>query len=182
MEEMLRCLGRGVVAGWLAAVLALAIVLIRATLVPEVAATTSGLAFPVPDAERRDLLGSFDEARGERTHAAVDIRALRGARVVAVRAGTIARLGSGGNAGLSIDLLGGDGRHCYFYAHLGGLAPGLREGLRVERGATLGSVGTSGNAAPDAPHLHFAIRRLDPGQGCWDGEPLDPAPLLRVDP
>jgi murein DD-endopeptidase MepM/ murein hydrolase activator NlpD len=101
--------------------------------------------------------------------------------VIAARAGTVVRLGSGGNAGLSIDLLAVDGLHCDFYAHLDELSPALTEGVPVERGQTLGIVGTTGNAAADAPHLHFAVRRLAPGQSCWEGDPIDPVPLLRHD-
>jgi murein DD-endopeptidase MepM/ murein hydrolase activator NlpD len=180
MNEVLRSLMRGIAVGWLIAVLTLAAVMLRGLGAGDPAPSSPGLlAFPVPDAPRVVLDDGFGEARGDRRHEAVDIPAPRGSRVVAVSDGIVARLGQGGEAGLSIDLLGAAGRHCFFYAHLDERSAGLVEGARVERGQELGRVGTTGNAAQDAPHLHFAVRRLSPGQGCWEGYPVDPAPLLR---
>jgi murein DD-endopeptidase MepM/ murein hydrolase activator NlpD len=69
-------------------------------------------------------------------------------------------------------------RYCYYYAHLERRAAGLKEGDRVRRGDVIGFVGTSGNAPPDTPHLHFAIYRLGPERRWWQGVPLDPYPLL----
>jgi len=181
MREILQGLGRGVVAGGLAAALALGAVLVRSAVGAAGLDASSGLAFPVPEAPRRDLRGGFEESRGDHRHEAVDIGAPRGARVIAASAGRVARLGSGGTAGLSVELIAADGLHCYFYAHLDAVSPALAEGSEVERGQTLGVVGTTGNAPADAPHLHFAVRRLAPGDGCGDGVPVDPAPLLRAD-
>ena len=42
----------------------------------------------------------------------------------------------------------------------------------------IGFVGTSGNAPPNAPHLHFAIARLTAPGRWWKSEPIDPYPLL----
>ena len=39
-------------------------------------------------------------------------------------------------------------------------------------------VGSTGNASPDAPHLHFAIFALGPERRWWQGAPLDPLPFL----
>jgi murein DD-endopeptidase MepM/ murein hydrolase activator NlpD len=50
--------------------------------------------------------------------------------------------------------------------------PGLREGDEVRKGEVIGYVGSTGNAPPDAPHLHFAITR--------QGEPIDPYDELVV--
>jgi murein DD-endopeptidase MepM/ murein hydrolase activator NlpD len=49
----------------------------------------------------------------------------------------------------------------------------------VERGETIGYVGTTGNAPPGTPHLHFAILRLGPERQWWEGEPIDPYLVLR---
>ena len=37
---------------------------------------------------------------------------------------------------------------------------GLHEGQAVKKGDRLGYVGTSGNAPPNTPHLHFTIFKL----------------------
>ena len=71
------------------------------------------------------------------------------------------------------------GTFCYYYAHLDGYAPGLAQGDTVERGQTIGYVGSTGNASPDAPHLPFAIFRLGPERRWWEGEPVDPFLVLR---
>ncbi len=57
-------------------------------------------------------------------------------------------------------------------------------GTRAERtpageaGQLLGYVGSTGNASASAPHLHFAIARLDTDRAWWKGDPINPYPLL----
>jgi murein DD-endopeptidase MepM/ murein hydrolase activator NlpD len=46
--------------------------------------------------------------------------------------------------------------------------------VQVRRGELLGTVGSSGNADPAAPHLHFAIFRVEPGQKWYGGTALNP--------
>ena len=55
-----------------------------------------------------------------------------------------------------------DRRTIHYYAHLQAYAPGLAEGQAVRRGQRLGTVGSTGNADPAAPHLHFAVLRIAP--------------------
>jgi len=74
------------------------------------------------------------------------------------------------------------GRYAYYYAHLDRYAKGLADGNEVRRGEVIGYVGSSGNAAPGAPHLHFAIFRLGPKREWWKGEAVDPFPYLTAFP
>jgi len=52
--------------------------------------------------------------------------------------------------------------------------------MRVDKGDTIGYVGTTGNAPANTPHLHFAIALADEDKRWWKGTPLDPLPLLRL--
>jgi len=138
-----------------------------------------GLEFPVAGAPRA-LTDSFDDPRGvARRHHAVDIMAPRGSPVRAVDAGTIVKLASGGAGGTTIYQFDATEAYCYYYAHLQGYAPGVHEGQKVTRGEVIGYVGTTGNAPANAPHLHFAISRLDERKEWWGGTPVNPYPLLR---
>lgn len=47
------------------------------------------------------------------------------------------------------------------------------------RGQVIGYVGSTGNADPSAPHLHFGIFRLGPEKQWWKGQLLDPYPALK---
>jgi len=71
----------------------------------------------------------------------------------------------------------GDASYAYYYAHLDRYAEGLHEGQAVRRGDRLGYVGTSGNAPPNTPHLHFTIFKLLPAKHWWEGTPINPYPL-----
>jgi murein DD-endopeptidase MepM/ murein hydrolase activator NlpD len=67
----------------------------------------------------------------------------------------------------------------YYYAHLDRYADGLHEGQHVRRGAVIGYVGSTGNAAEDAPHLHFAIFQLNADRKWWEGTPINPYHVFR---
>ena len=55
----------------------------------------------------------------------------------------------------------------------------IAEGGEVIRyGQVIGYVGSTGNASPDAPHLHFAIFVLGPEKRWWEGIAINPYPLL----
>jgi murein DD-endopeptidase MepM/ murein hydrolase activator NlpD len=132
------------------------------------------LLLPVEGASRATLVPSFRQSRGTRVHEALDIIAPRGTRVLAVEAGTIAKLFTSRFGGLTVYQFDPSGRFAYYYAHLDGYAAGLAEGQTVARGQVLGYVGSTGNAAPDAPHLHFGVFRLGPERRWWQGEAIDP--------
>jgi peptidoglycan LD-endopeptidase LytH len=139
-----------------------------------------GLEFPVEGLDRAELRDTFSDTRGQgRSHEALDIMAPRGTPVRAVEDGTIAKLfESRGGGGLTIYQFDPSETFCYYYAHLDGYAPGIREGQTVRRGQVIGYVGSTGNASPDAPHLHFTIFQLTPERKWWKGEPLNPYPVF----
>jgi murein DD-endopeptidase MepM/ murein hydrolase activator NlpD len=65
------------------------------------------------------------------------------------------------------------------YGHLDAYQPGLAEGQPLRRGQPIGIVGTTGNASPTVPHLHFAIASSSDVKVWWKGAPVNPYPLLR---
>jgi peptidoglycan LD-endopeptidase LytH len=144
-----------------------------------VAARDRDLAMPVDGVDREDLRDTFSEARGGRIHEALDILAPRGTPVRAVRDGHIEKLFTSKAGGLTIYQFEPSGTYAYYYAHLDRYAPDLEEGQQVDKGDVIGYVGSTGNASPDAPHLHFAIFRLTPERQWWKGEPINPYPLLK---
>lgn len=137
------------------------------------------LAIPVIGVTAAELRQDFTDNRsGGRTHGALDIRAPRGTPVVAAVDGTIKKLFTSRAGGLTIYQYDVATERCYYYAHLDGYAPGIREGKVVAQGDTIGYVGITGNAPVGTPHLHFAITILTPTKEWWKGEVLDPYPLL----
>lgn len=137
------------------------------------------ILFPVPGVSPKAMADSFHEARGARTHHAVDILAPRNSEVVAVADGTIARMMTSAAGGIAVYQWNADATLVYYYAHLEGYAKGLAEGQAVTRGQVLGYVGTTGNAPANTPHLHFAISRVDKKGRWWGGEPVNPFPIWR---
>ncbi|MGI8705700.1 MAG: M23 family metallopeptidase [Sphingomicrobium sp.] len=141
----------------------------------------AGLAIPVAGLSADDLIDTFTQARagGARRHDAIDIMAPEGTPVVAAAPGTVERLFlSQGGGGVTVYIRSDDGRWSYYYAHLLRYVPGLREGQRVKRGQVIGYVGSTGNASPEGPHLHFAIKRMTAEEDWHGGEAINPYPLL----
>ena len=137
------------------------------------------LGMPLPGLRPEQLDDTFDDARGtERRHEALDIMAPAGTPVLAVADGHVEKLFTSIPGGLTIYQFDPGLRHAYYYAHLQGYAPGLREKQAVKRGELIGYVGSTGNANPAAPHLHFAVFELGPERQWWRGTPVNPYPLL----
>ena len=135
---------------------------------------------PVRGTQPGQLANTFDDARGQgRVHEAIDIMAPRGTAVLAATDGKVEKLFTSVPGGLTIYQFDPDRTHSYYYAHLQRYAPGLEEGDRVRRGQVIGYVGSTGNASPDAPHLHFGIFRLGPEKEWWRGTPVNPYPLFQ---
>ncbi len=135
---------------------------------------------PVQGVAANELRDTFAEGRENngRGHEAIDIAAPRGTPVLAVDDGRIIKLFLSKPGGITIYQFDATGQFAYYYAHLDRYAEGLSEGQSVRRGSVIGYVGSSGNASPDAPHLHFAIFRLGAEKQWWKGEPINPFEYL----
>jgi murein DD-endopeptidase MepM/ murein hydrolase activator NlpD len=140
----------------------------------------SGLAIPVAGVKAEALTDTFTQARaGGRVHDATDIMAPHGTAVIAAAPGTVEKLFfSHGGGGITVYVRSADRGWIYYYAHLEAYAPGLHEGQQVRQGDPIGRVGSTGDASPSAPHLHFAIYRMAPGARWWQGSAINPYPLL----
>lgn len=142
----------------------------------------TGLVIPVRGIEPSQLNDSFFQPRGangERLHEAIDIMADTGTAVIAAADGTIAKLHNTGPGGNSVYVRSPDRRTIYYYAHLDRYAPDLMEGQSVRAGERLGTVGSSGNADPTAPHLHFAIMETTRDAKWWEpANAVNPYPVL----
>ena len=157
----------------------------RVTIAESVVVGPSGLAIPVAGVKPGQLVDTFTQARadGARVHDAIDIMAPDGIAVLASAPGTVEKLFfSAGGGGISAYVRSDDKRWIYYYAHLSAYAPGIREGQRVPRGALIGYVGSTGNASPDGPHLHFAINQMRGGEKWHQGTSINPYPLLAGKP
>jgi murein DD-endopeptidase MepM/ murein hydrolase activator NlpD len=135
------------------------------------------LRSPIDDADFERLKGAFTERRtgnGGHVHEAVDILAPRHTPIKAVENGTIAKLFDSKAGGHTVYQFDPSRRFVYYYAHLERYAEGLRDGQAVDAGDIIGYVGTSGNAPPNTPHLHFTIFELDASQRWWQGRAIDP--------
>jgi len=139
----------------------------------------SGLLLPVRGVSLGKVEDSFDAPRdGGRRHDAVDIMAPRGTPILAATDGTVLRVGTNALGGNVIWMTDRDERFSFYYAHLDRYARGIKQGDHVARGAVIGYVGTTGNAPPDVPHLHFQLMRITDPTRWSNGTPLNPLPFL----
>ena len=137
-----------------------------------------GLLLPVAGVAVSQLRDTFDEGRDVgRVHRALDILAPRGTPVLAADDGRVLRVRPNALGGNTIYATDPGGQVVYYYAHLDAYQPGLAEGATLARGDVLGTVGTTGNAPKDTPHLHFQVMRMPADGKYWDGEAINPYPL-----
>lgn len=135
----------------------------------------SGFAFPVraPYSYVDTWLGARS---GGRKHQGVDIFALQGTPVYSVVNGKVEQLAVNPLGGNKLWVRSPGDNWSYYYAHLAGYAPGIRNGSTVKKGQLIGYVGTSGNAKGTPPHLHFETH-------VPAGSAINPYPILkRVNP
>ena len=138
------------------------------------------LSIPVAGITKSALRNTYDELRGgTRIHEALDILAPRGTAVLSAASGRVLKLFNSKAGGLMVYATDSTERFILMYAHLDAYAPGLAEGQPLRRGQPLGTVGTTGNASPTVPHLHFALARSSDVKQWWRGVPVNPYPLLR---
>ena len=134
-----------------------------------------GLALPLPAVSAAQLTDTFTQARaGGAAHEALDIMAPRGTPVLAVDDGRVVKLFLSKPGGITLYQFDARDEYVYYYAHLDRYADGVTEGDTVRKGQIIGYVGSTGNALPDAPHLHFAILRLGPERQWWRGTAINP--------
>lgn len=139
---------------------------------------TGSLVVPVAGITPGQLRDNFHQRRGKELHEAIDIMAPRGTPVVAVEDGTIVRLFTSKPGGLTIYQFDPTLKYSYYYAHLDRYAQGITEKRAVKKGEVIGYVGSTGNASPDAPHLHFQIFELNADKRWWQGKAINPYPIL----
>ncbi len=150
-----------------------------ATLPAQVVAT-GALVLPVVGVPRAAITDTWGQSRagGARAHQGTDIMAPRGTPVVAVAPGSIEKLFLSQAGGITLYTRSPDRRWSYYYAHLSGYAAGVAEGMRVEAGQVIGYVGDTGNAGTGNHHLHFGVARTAPQDRWYQGQPVNPYPLL----
>ncbi|MGH9769269.1 MAG: peptidoglycan DD-metalloendopeptidase family protein [Blastocatellia bacterium] len=138
------------------------------------------LTIPVAGVRPEQLRDTYSESRSEgRAHHALDIMASCGAPVVAALPGKIIKLFRSDRGGVTIYQMGADNQTVYYYAHLARYADGLAEGHLARQGEVIGYVGDTGNVVRGACHLHFAIWSVTDPKRYWEGENINPYPLLR---
>lgn len=107
------------------------------------------------------------EASG-RLHAGIDIPAPTGAPIRLAADGVVVRAGDSATYGRYAEVRHAEGLTT-LYAHMGRITPGVRSGVALKAGATVGLVGSSGTST--GPHLHFEIRDAQ-------DRPMNPEPFI----
>ncbi len=107
---------------------------------------------------------------GGRSHRGTDVFAPHNHPTYAITSGVIQRHSHSPLGGLGLYLRGDDG-NVYYYAHLNSIEPAGAVGNRVTAGQLIARNGSTGNASPSAPHVHF---ELHPGGGAA----INPYPWL----
>ncbi|WP_404713479.1 M23 family metallopeptidase [Sphingomonas sp. MMS24-J13] len=148
--------------------------------VPKAVPAGGPLVVPVSGIQPSQLTDTWGQARAEgaREHHAIDIVAPRGTPVIAAAAGTVEKLFESKDGGHTIYIRRADPAWIDYYAHLDAYVPDLREGLAIKAGQQIGTVGSTGDASPDAPHLHYEIKQMAPGDKWWQGTEINPYPIL----
>ncbi len=126
----------------------------------------------IRDNRASNLFGAVRSKNGVpniKNHQGFDYYAPEGTSALAVKSGTIFSVDCMDDSDYGINVTiksqneSGEDRYA-FYAHLSDID--LAEGTSVIEGDQIGKTGSSGNADPDDPHLHFELRTDgSPGKG-----------------
>lgn len=154
-----------------------------------------GIGFAIPEAPRIPVAGATSKDWNPKSfwyapwgisgvHKGIDVFAPQGRHVVSAVPGVVLYQGHLGIGGNVVAVLGPKWR-VHYYAHLADADPSPRF---LAKGAVLGLVGTSGNAAGKPPHLHYAVMSLVPLPWRFSSETqgwkkmffLDPGALLQA--
>ncbi len=140
------------------------------------------IMIPVEGITRLTVKDNYTAGRGSgKIHGAIDILAPKGTPVMAAADHVIGRLFEGPIGGIVIYAYDEEQRFVYYYAHLDRYRRGLAVGDRVAKGSVIGYVGTTGNAPPNTPHLHFQVMKRGRGRAWWDGPPINPYSYFAFD-
>ncbi len=89
-------------------------------------------------------------------HTGTDFAAPRGTPIYAAGSGTVEYAGRKGGYGLYVRIRH-NGTYKTAYAHMSGIARGVRKGTRVQQGQVIGYVGSTGRSTGN--HLHYEVIR-----------------------
>ena len=113
-----------------------------------------------------------------RAHRGVDYAAPQGADVVAIASGTVVSATVDSTNGRMVRLRHASGYESY-YLHLSAFGSGIRAGVHVTQGQSIGRVGSTGLAT--GPHLHYGLRKngafVNPLQEHRNLPPGEPVPV-----
>ena len=140
----------------------------------------SQLTIPVAGVRRSAIADSWNDPReaGSRGHHGTDIMAPAGTPVLAAAPGRVEKLFQSARGGTTLYIRSPDARWVYYYAHLSGYAPGIAVGQAVKAGQPIAYVGDTGDAGAGNFHLHFGLQRMRPGERWYQGEDVNPFPML----
>lgn len=102
-------------------------------------------------------------------HKGTDVFAARGTPMISPVDGVV-RFTTEAVGGKSAYVTEPDGTY-YYFTHMEAFPPGVRSGVAIKRGDLVGFVGSSGNAAGGATHLHLQVHPRG-------GAPVNPKPYL----
>ncbi|MCK4504027.1 MAG: M23 family metallopeptidase [Candidatus Aegiribacteria sp.] len=113
-----------------------------------------------------EMTGPYGEPRGNHSHAGVDYKAPEGTSIRTCRGGTVSRINwnceYNGNC---VEISIGSG-YSEVFLHLKAVADSVVAGVTLQKGDTVGYVGTTGRTST-SPHLHYQINDEN-------GNPIDP--------